>query len=211
MPRPAPIDSPDLPHKGLRVFTLRKDEYPADMNPTARWCLGTCHTVARVNGRSFYIYTDGRTVRRLLVEWRQWLTQLQGPAWTWLLWSEDDRRGWQPLRELPANPVFGTDVPGHTVSCALTQRDQRFSRARQQVLGRYRMERVDLDGQVIVRLEGGAEPYEVVTRLDGSEPPQCTCPDAVHRQPVHQGFCKHAIGVLLSWPDLRCQLLPAIL
>lgn len=206
-----PIDLPDRPARGLRIFTLRKDEHPPATNPTARWCLGVCYSIARVNGRSFYVYNDGLTVRRLLVEWRQWLTELQRTAWTWLLVSETDRRGWRRLRELPANPVFGATVPGGAVSCGLTLRDQRFSRARQQILARYRMDRVDVDGQAIITLEGGAEPYEVVTRLDGSEPPVCSCPDAVHRQTLHGGFCKHAIGALLSWPDLRGQLLPAIL
>ena len=77
---------------------------------------------------------------------------------------------------------------------------------------RYRLERrEDEDGGVVVTVQGGSKPYEVRVRLDWSEPPACTCPDAVHRRPLHGGFCKHVVAVLLRWPDLRCQLLGAIL
>ena len=66
-------------------------------------------------------------------------------------------------------------------------------------------------GEVVVTVRGGAQPYEVRVLPDGFVPPSCSCPDAIHRRPLHGGFCKHAVAVLLRWPDLRHQLLSAIL
>lgn len=193
------------------MFTLEAAEYALDDNPTHLWCLGSCHTITQVNGRSFYFYAQGHTGRRLRVEWRQWLAELQRLHWVWLLESDTCRKGWQLLRPPQLDPlaaVLTDDLGG----LDRLERDQRFQRAVQQVLGRYRLERrEDEAGVVCIRVEGGAEPYEVTLRLDWSHPPACSCPDAIHRRPVHGGFCKHTVAVLLRWPDLRCQLLTAIL
>ena len=208
-----PIDAPDHPHAGLRVFSYGKDTCTEDLHPLDRWCLGTCHTVARVNGRSFYVHTDGLTVRRLLVEWPQWLAQIQARGWVWLLSGEDDSRGWQRLRPLPPDPLAaGGD---HYMGQADPDRyalDQRFQRAVHQVLGQYRLDRVDdADGQIVVTIDGGDRRYRVLTQRDWAEAPRCDCPDATQRPDLHAGFCKHVVAVLLRWPDLRCQLLTAIL
>ena len=194
------------------MFTFRKDGHAQDAHPLARWCLGTCHNVGRVNSRSFYVYTDGATVRRLRVEWRSWLAQLQVDGWAWLLESDDDPRGWRRLRPLPPDPAaLGADLPGFEASPLLVQRDQRFQRAVRQVLGRYRLDRVDEPGRIVVTIHGGDQDYRVVARLDWAEGPRCSCPDATHRLAEHGGFCKHTVAVLLTWPDLRCQLLSAFL
>ncbi len=197
----------------MRVFALDRSEYQCDDHPLRLWCLGTCHSITQVNGRSFYAYAKGRRQRRLRVEWRQWLARLQRGARLWLLRSERDPAGWQQLRALQPDPMDQAGAMAG-VSGGLDQFeiDQRMQRALRQVLPRYQLVRSDrADGLVVVEVSGGAQPYEVRAPAAWSEPPQCSCPDALHRRPLHGGFCKHALAVLLRWPDLRCQLLDAIL
>ncbi len=214
--RPA-IDAPAAPVRGTRVFTLERQEYGPDADPVSSlWGLGVCRTVTQVNGRNFYFYTGGfpcpakgATHRRLLVEWRQWLAELQCDHHVWLLVHDEDPAGWGLVRPLQPSPLA---VRTERHGLDRFERDQRFLRAVQNVAERYRLERrEDEDGGVVVTVQGGSKPYEVRVRLDWSEPPACTCPDAVHRRPLHGGFCKHVVAVLLRWPDLRCQLLGAIL
>jgi hypothetical protein len=206
------VDPPDHPQKGLRIFTLLKEEHGEHVHPLDRWCLGTCHTVARVNRRSFYLYADGHTTRRLRVEWRQWLAQLQADRWAWLLWSEESPGGWQPLRPPPPDPL----AMNHTWRMAeggLNRHalDQRRQRAVDQVLGHYRLDRQEDGERIVFTLEGGDRTYRVIARPDWAVPPRCDCPDATRRADLHGGFCKHVIAVLLRWPDLRGQLLDALL
>lgn len=210
MSRPTPIDPPPRPQPGLRVFALRKDEHAEDANPIGVWCLGRCYTVTRVNGRSFYVYSDGSSERRLLVEWHQWLWGVQDSCWTWILWSEDDPRGWCRLRPAPLDPLALAEQ--QATRTGPSAKEQRFLRARHEVLGSYRFERADgSEGTTLVTVEGGARPYCVALNRGWTEPPACDCPDAVHRRAEHGGYCKHAVAVLLRWPDLRAQLLSAIL
>jgi hypothetical protein len=204
------IDAPATPVKGMQVFTLAH-RYGTDRGPCSNyWPLGDCYRVHTVNGRSFYwrAAKDFRG-RRLLVEWTQWLSELQRSRHVWLLDPEPSAMGWQMLRPpQPAPLSMATALDG----LDRFERDQRFQRAVQQVARSYTLDRRDdPDGSVVVAVQGGARPYEVSVLADGSEPPACSCPDAVHRRPLHGGFCKHTVAVLLRWPDLRHQLLAAIL
>jgi hypothetical protein len=198
----------------MRVFALDRREYGTDRGPLSNlWPLGTCHTLAQVNSRSFYHYADGVTGRRLVVEWRQWLSRLQRDHHVWLLESETSSIGWRLLHPLQPDPAAGVATMT-TVQDGLDrfERDQRFQRAVQQVARSYQLSRRDdEEGSVVVAVQGGAQPYVVRVLSDWSEPPACSCPDAIHRRPLHGGFCKHTVAVLLRWPDLRCQLLSAIL
>ncbi len=194
------------------MFTLPMREYGSDCDPCSNlWVFGDCFRIDRVNGRSFYWRAaKARAGRRLLVEWHQWLSELQRTRHVWLLEPEPHATGWQLLRPLQPGPMAGPAM----VTDALDrfERDQRFQRAVHQVLEDYELERSQpADGLVLVTVAGGTRPYEVQVSADWSQPPACSCPDAVHRRPVHGGFCKHAVAVLLRWPDLRCQLLTAIL
>lgn len=212
MTQPPPVDPPEHPHEGLRIFTFPKGECDEEVRPLDRWCLGTCHTVARVNRRSFYVYADGHTTRRLRVEWRQWLAQLQADRRAWLLRSEECPRGWQPLRPLPPDPLAMDDALRMAQTGPSRHAlDQRRQRAMHQVLGHYHLDRQEDGEDVVVAVEGGDRTYRVVARSDWAEPPRCDCPDATQRADLHGGFCKHVIAVLLHWPDLRGQLLHALL
>jgi uncharacterized Zn finger protein len=82
----------------------------------------------------------------------------------------------------------------------------------QQVLPHYRLDRVDgREGSTVVTVDGGSRAYRVVVDRAWATEPTCDCPDAVHRRDLHGGHCKHVFAVLLRWPDLRAQLLSALL
>jgi hypothetical protein len=205
------IDAPETPQQGAQLFTLGRRAYGPDSYPCSNlWPLGDCFRIHQVNSRSFYWRASkARAGRRLLVEWRQWLSELQRQHHVWLLKHERDPAGWSLLRPLqPDLSAMAATLEGlDRFEC-----DQRFQRAVRQVTDHYSLERVEGDeGEVVVTVRGGAQPYEVRVLPDGFEPPSCSCPDAIHRRPLHGGFCKHAVAVLLRWPDLRHQLLSAIL
>ena len=211
--RPA-TDAPPAPAKGMRLFTLSRRHYAPEADPvSSTWSMGNCHTLVEVNRRSFYWCSRNDRGRRLLVEWLTWIGELQRQRWVWLLAREDDPAGWRLLNPVQAVPLSMQAV-GASPAEALSRYecDQRFQRAVKQVLTTYRLDRADTpDGAVRITVRGPASAWEVRVRLDWSEPPACTCPDAVHRRPMHGGFCKHTVAALLTWPDLRCQLLTAIL
>lgn len=208
-------DPPPAPLRGMVVFTLPRCHYGQDGHPLMLWALGEVRRVSAVNTRSFYARDPKarRQERRLLVEWLPWLSQLQAEHWVWILEGEDDPAGWRQLRPMqPGLAELGGGAPRQEGDLDPFEIDQRIQRARAQVLPRYRLSRSDRpEGCVVVCVEGGAEVYEVLVRLDGAEPPRCSCPDAEHRREMHGGFCKHAVAVLLSFPDLRGQLLTALL
>ena len=68
---PGPVCHPWEPRKSDSYFVLTSGRY-----------LGETFTVTRVNKRSFYVYwsgisqSPGKTVRRLVVEWEQWIDEL---------------------------------------------------------------------------------------------------------------------------------------
>jgi len=198
------------------LFTLERDGLdPVTRSPTQLWALGTSHTITKVNGRSFYFYAGGfqgpcrpGAGRRLLVEWRQWLSELQREHHLWLLEPEPRSTGWQRIRSSQPQPLaMATPVQ----ALDRFERDQRFRRAVHQVAQNYRLDRADCDQGVSITVTGGRQPYTVQLDLHGAQPPACTCPDAIHRVDLHGGFCKHVVAALLRWPDLRHQLLAAIL
>ena len=210
MPACPTIDAPGAPIKGAQLFTLPKRHYGADINPCSNmWPLGDCFRINRVNGRSFYWRASrAQAGRRLLVEWSQWVSELQRTRHVWFLEPEPSTVGWRFVRPLqPDAPAMNS----YPEIIDRFERDQRFQRAVKQVSKHYQLERHDEDGAVRVEVAGGSRPYEVRVTLDWSDPPACTCPDAIHRRPLHGGFCKHTVAVLMRWPDLRCQLLSAIL
>ncbi len=147
-PRPS-IDAPDVPLRGVRLFTLRARHYGPDSDPCSNlWSLGDCYRIARVNGRSFYWRAaKAQAGRRLVVEWRQWLSELQRIWHVWLLEPEPSTSGWMLIR--PLQPVAAQI----TVTDALDrfERDQRFRRAVQQVAKHYTLRRSEsADGAVVV-------------------------------------------------------------
>jgi hypothetical protein len=208
-------DAPPTPLRGMRVFTLERSLCGPDAHPLSKWSLGRTCRVDYVNGRSFYVRDPFRTKRerKLRVEWLSWLCHLQTAHQVWLLRSEDDPAGWLLLRPLQ---VVLTDV--NAVREAWVggpdpfELRQRLQRARFEVIPRYGLIRADgPDGVATVAVQNSVAVYQVVVHPDGAGPPRCSCPDAEHRTELHGGFCKHVLAVLLSYPDLRAQALPAIL
>lgn len=97
---------------------------------------------------------------------------------------------------------------------SLKARDDRFFRAAESVLKRYRIvRRRELeDGFVVFDVTGGTQAYQVRVHPDWLKNPSCSCPDAAQRAKENaRGYCKHIIGVLLSNEEFRCQLLEAFL
>jgi hypothetical protein len=211
MPARPPMDAPTAPLQGAQLFSLPRRDYPPESDPCSNlWPLGDTHRISRVNGRSFY-WRSARAhaeQRRLLVEWRQWLSELQRTRHLWWLEPEPSPRGWRLLRPLePQAMAMTTPLDAFD----RFERDQRFRRAVHQVARHYKLDRADSDQGVSITVTGGRQPYTVQLDVDGAAPPACTCPDAIHRVDLHGGYCKHVVAALLRWPDLRHQLLAAIL
>ena len=104
------------------------------------------------------------------------------------------------------------------------QRQVRLTRAAEQVLKRYRIERqrrarvenheVKWLGTELEHFQvlGGSHDYQVVVHNDWSQTATCTCPDFQRHWPAKQDlFCKHILAVLIRHEDVRHQLLDALL
>jgi len=199
------------PRQGMNVFVLADADWRPGSTPLNCWVFGTNHRVCKVNSRSFYVYVGsclgkpGRFERYLLVEWEAWL---RGLLTTGRVWVDQ-----QPLHMPAALPGHGgTAMPRNEVTIDVQARDARYLRAAGDVLKHYRIDRTgEEDGVLLFELTGGTRPYTVRVHGDWSEPPSCTCPDAVHRAEVTGGYCKHVIAVLLKHEDLRYQLLDVML
>ena len=61
----SPVCHPWKPRKGDGYFVQTGSQFSGDN-----------FTITRVNRRSFYCYHAGRTLRRLVVEWEQWIDEL---------------------------------------------------------------------------------------------------------------------------------------
>lgn len=93
-------------------------------------------------------------------------------------------------------------------------RDDRFFRAAETVLKKYRIQRRPglEDGLVVFDITGGTTPYVVRIHPQWHTAPTCTCPDASQYAKVaNRGYCKHIIGTLLDNEEFRCQLLETFL
>lgn len=106
-------------------------------------------------------------------------------------------------------------MAGNTVDTFnLKARDDRFFRAAESVLKKYKIVRRKKleDGFVVFDITGGTQDYVVKVHPEWRNNPQCSCPDAARRaRESTRGYCKHIIGVLLSNEEFRCQLLEAFL
>lgn len=96
----------------------------------------------------------------------------------------------------------------------LKARDDRFFRAAESVLKKYKItRRPELeDGLAVFDITGGTSSYVVKVHPQWHTNPTCTCPDAEQRAKTStRGYCKHIIGTLLQEDEFRCQLLEAFL
>ncbi len=101
-----------------------------------------------------------------------------------------------------------------TTSLNLKARDDRFFRAAESVLKKYKITRrkQSEDGLVVFDISGGTQDYVVKVDPEWRSAPSCTCPDAAQRAKEDvRGYCKHIIAVLLRHEEFRCQLLEAFL
>jgi hypothetical protein len=181
---------PQKPVQGL-VFWVQEGSH---------WSFGDAFTVGKVNGRSFYVYTHGRSERFLTKEWGWWLDQRFAEGTVFCNGRQLVKPGDSPVTAQVTAEAFSVDLPG---------RDQRFLRAARDILTTYDMARNDAsDGFVEVSVQKGRRRYTVTARPDWSTPPKCTCPDATTgARRLTGGFCKHAMAVCITYDDLRCQLL----
>ncbi len=201
------VTPPAEPRRGLEVFVVPREDYDPSRSPIGHWVLGTNHRVSHVNSRSFYVYAAGARTRHLKVEWREWLRArcAEGVAFV----------DWQRIAPpAPSLTEEGIQMAGRQIKVDVRARTQRFVRASNDVLKRYRIRPCEDrdDGAARFELTGGSEPYTVTARHDWSAPPACTCPDASRTaRERNLGYCKHVIAVLLDTPELRCQLLDILL
>ena len=184
------MSRPDEPKQGL-VFWVQDGGH---------WSFGDAYSVGKVNGRSFYIHSQGTTERFLLSEWHWWLDQRFDEGIVFCNGRQLVDPGSAPIQAVPTSDSFSVNLPG---------RDQRFLRASQDVLTNYRMVRsAEEQGFVSIEVSQGKRTYTVTARPDWATPPTCTCPDANKgARRLTGGFCKHAIAVCIAHDDLRCQLL----
>lgn len=104
--------------------------------------------------------------------------------------------------------------PPPTSDLNLQARDDRFFRAAEIVLKKYKITRRSQleDGLVVYDIKGGTRDYVVTIHPEWKVNPRCSCPDAIQRAKTSaRGYCKHIIAVLLKDSEFRCQLLEAFL
>ena len=170
-------------------------------DPNAHWAAWQRWRVSRVNSRSFYVTSNGQQERFLLVEWDSWLMSLA-------------RTGRLMIDGHPVQVPDGGPFGGHSPTGGSTGGSDPVALLR---LGRVLKRRTELvrepdpsdSGQVVIRPEGPRPRWQIVLRLDWTEPPACSCHTSEH--PPRHGLCEHAVAACLSWDDLRCQLVDLLL
>ena len=184
---------PPAPKKGMVIW----------VQAGTHWSIGTAYFVSRVNGRSFYTNSQGRSQRFLLSEWSWWLSQrfAEGKV---LLNGRVLNPSQLDTALIPALPEEAvTDIAG---------RDARFLRAAGDVVKHYQTRRQDkFEGVAEIQWKRGNRQYTVTARTDWATPPTCTCPDSQRGTPGRGRICKHIIASCISHDDLRCQLLDIML
>lgn len=191
----APVHPPATPDRGMKFWV--------------QWgthgCLGTNHSITRVNGRSFYVATDGRCERYLRVEWSQWLLGRFAEGRVYL-------EG-HPLIPPPELAKGEDEMTRAQLHIDMVARDNRFFRAAREVLGSYSIVRRDgQNGAACFDITGGSDDYQVVVSRTWAHSPRCSCPDARYGAAEDcAGYCKHVVAVLLANEDLRFQLLSVLL
>ena len=101
-----------------------------------------------------------------------------------------------------------------TIRFDIKARDDRFFRAAESVLKKYKITRRPAleEGFVVFDVTGGTSDYVVRIHPEWRENPRCSCPDAENRAKENaRGYCKHIIAVLLKNAEFKCQLLEAFL
>ena len=168
--------------------------------------MGNGYSINKVNSRSFYVSTDGRQERYLLVEWEQWLARrfAEGKV---LLDGE--------LLEPPPPVLSIQGPPPGEVARGVDRavRDGLFLAAAREVTASHDIELVEENEREVHYLLRGPGPNRrVFVRCDWSEPPRCDCPEA--REQAAGGrtaWCKHGVAVLLQDENHRGQLLELLL
>ncbi|MDY0061318.1 MAG: SWIM zinc finger family protein [Myxococcota bacterium] len=207
-PTVAAVPAPLAPTKGLHFWVQTGSHYS----------IGQGYAIGRVNGRSFYVVSAGRTVRHDLAEWTRWLGDRLAEGQVLL-------EG-QPMQPpVPAGLAAGIGAPVTASPPAagagaredgmdVDQRDRRVLRAVRDVLRTYRIEPGEphLPGEATFWVLGGQRRYLVSIDTKWRLPPSCTCPDAGQMRDGNGAtFCKHVIAVLLSHPEHRHQLIDLLL
>ncbi len=91
--------------------------------------------------------------------------------------------------------------------------ENRMRSAVRQVLKTYAIGEIDDDDDTLTfGVAKGKRKYQVTVDRGWRRPPTCTCPDMTRvGNSQRQGYCKHAIAVLLGSDDHRHQLLDLLL
>ena len=179
------ILAPATPTKGL--------QFRLDLDGGFAW---SNISIGEVNRRSFYVSRDGHRTRHLLTEWDTWLRDLCAKG---VLIHNG-----QPVR-VNGLAAAATFAPTREHRAVLQSRMQ-SARA---VLKTYTLVHSPaVDERWSFAVTGGTRPYTVTAHPLWSEPPSCDCADATRRR---SPWCKHSLAVLMSRPELRCQLLDILL
>ena len=185
MSTPHRVHLPAAPRKGLVMRVQPRD---------GSW--GFNVTVQRVNGRSFYASVDGQSERHLIGQWSTWLRNLQ-------------KRGDILLNGVPAV------VPGIQFNWTFTPSREELVTIRSRLKSAlettrtYQIRRSGTDEDLwTYAVVGGRREYCVRAHPEWAETPSCDCEDAVHRK---SPWCKHSMAVLMTIPELRCQLLDVLM
>jgi hypothetical protein len=189
-----PVPPPEAPRLGMRLLVQRPDEH---------WSMWPEWRVDRVNSRSFYVRCRGVRERRLVVEWRTWLSTLARQGTLYL--------DGEPVLLAPVVADLGaannqTNRPGEEPvdASALLRRGRALAR-------RGSLQRVasPLPHRAEVRPDGPRPGWRVLMSTDWSAGPLCSCRGDV--EPQAGKPCEHAVAACLVYEDLRCQLLDTLL
>jgi hypothetical protein len=181
---------PSKPQKGDGYFVQTGSQF-----------FGENFTITRVNRRSFYYYHAGQTVRRLVVEWEQWVDELFEIGFVFF----DGTSVLPPARLTPPPVEAGSNG-----------RQKRFDRAlsgardllRRPCIGEPRHSRKER------RFKVSSGPASAVTVTVPDSPIgriTCVCADFKSGGPNSQYACCHIFVVLLVHASLKHRVLDYLL
>jgi hypothetical protein len=194
---PGPVCHSREPRKGDSYFVQTCGRY-----------LGETFTIRRVNRRSFYAYRsttgpgDGKLVRRLVVEWEQWIDELFEMGFVFLNGA--------PV--LP--PLRLTPRPEIVLAGAENQRrfNEAMSEARRMLKGHCVGEPVHSRKEL--RFCVAAEPGLAATVTvpdDEKKRIRCSCAEHNAGWRGSRYPCRHILAVLISRSDMRHRILEFLL
>ena len=192
-----PVSHPEGPRKGDHWFVQTATRY-----------FGENFTVTRVNGRSFYVYwsgmetNSGKTLRRLVVEWEQWIDELFEMGFVYF----NGTPVLPPARLIPRGKLVAID-------------DDRQRRIDEAMLGARRLLEGECVGEPVhhgkehrfMVVPNTGQVASVTVPEDERKDIVCSCADHEAGNRDSGVPCMHIFAVLISRDELKYRILEFLL